>query len=73
MNSINHIKSIILELYEKKLKGENIEQDIAVTSLTSKTLGTFYFPQKVDSEDSQSASVSLILLEILCEILSRNK
>jgi hypothetical protein len=40
------------------LKGENIDQDIAVTSLTSKTLGTFYFPQALDSDDNGSETVS---------------
>lgn len=43
------------------MRGENIEQDIAVTSLNAKTLGTYYFPQTLDDDDNQNETVSFVL------------
>ena len=43
--------------YIRRVRGETVEKDIAVTSLDQKTLGTYYFPHTPESHDSQNEMV----------------
>jgi hypothetical protein len=45
------------EKYVRKLRGETIEQDVAVTSISAETLGTFYFPHASESNEGQNDTV----------------
>lgn len=49
-----------IEIYEKLLRGERIEQDITITSLNARSIGTYYFPI-VDSDDASENTVSIYI------------
>ena len=43
-----------IEIYSKKLKGQNLNQNEFLRVITAKTIGTYYFPQVVEFKEMQN-------------------
>ena len=62
------------DIYCKKLKGENLNQNELLKVISAKNMGTFYFPQVVEFKEMQNQRVKKnityqgFLLQILIEL-----
>ena len=45
------------EIYSKKLKGENLNQNELLKVISAKNMGTYYFPQVVEFREMQNQQV----------------